>query len=101
MASPRLERVMTDNHLSHTRSQHLAKAMTTLGANHMPIHPHCPWQNGKVERYNRTLQTEQAYRQAYLNNTHRLDTHTPWVEHYNTQRRHPAIEGQPPTTRLS
>ena len=26
------------------------------------IKPHCPWQNGKVERFNRTLQTEWAYR---------------------------------------
>ena len=27
-----------------------------LNAKHVFIRPHCPWQNGKVERYNRTLQ---------------------------------------------
>lgn len=25
------------------------------------IKPHCPWSNGKMERYNRTLATEWAY----------------------------------------
>ena len=32
------------------------------------IKPHCPWQNGKVERLNRTLATEWAYRTAYTSN---------------------------------
>ena len=42
--------------------------MTALGAKHVFIRPHCPWQNGKVERYNRTLQVEWAYRQVFLSN---------------------------------
>ena len=42
--------------------------MAALGAKHMFIRPHCPWQNGKVERFNRTLQVEWAYRQPFTSN---------------------------------
>ena len=35
------------------------------------IRPHCPWQNGKVERLNRTLLTEWAYRQVFTDNDQR------------------------------
>jgi hypothetical protein len=35
------------------------------------IKPHCPWQNGKVERFNRTLQIEWAYRQVFRSNPDR------------------------------
>ena len=59
-----IERVITDNHFSYRRSIDVKNAMTTLGATHKFIKPHCPWQNGKVERFNRTLATEWAYRQA-------------------------------------
>lgn len=92
---------MTDNHWSYTKSTRVAEAMTVLGARHILIKPHCPWQNGKVERYNRTLQTEWAYRQVFTSNTQRSNALAPWLTHYNNQRRHSAIGGQPPTSRLS
>ena len=57
---------MTDNHMSYKRSRDVRDAITVLGARHLFIKPHCPWQNGKVERYNRTLQIEWAYRQIFL-----------------------------------
>ena len=49
--------VMTDNHWSYTRSASLPRLLTDTGIEHVLIKPHCPWQNGKVERFNRTLQT--------------------------------------------
>ena len=62
----RIERVMTDNALSATDSRPTPPPRsTTLGATHKLIRPHCPWQNGKVERFNRTLQIEWAYRQVF------------------------------------
>lgn len=64
------------------------------------IKPHCPWQNGKVERFNRTLATEWAYRQPYRSNDERTAGFTTWLEHYNTERHHHAV-GAAPTTRLS
>jgi transposase InsO family protein len=96
-----IERVMTDNHFSYKRSNDVADAMTALGAKHVFIKPHCPWQNGKVERYNRTLQIEWAYRQVFLSNQARCAALAPWLEFYNTERRHSALGGHPPTDRLS
>jgi transposase InsO family protein len=60
----------------------------------------CPWQNGKVERLNRTLATEWAYRQTFTTNAARTAALAPWLEHYNTVRRHSALKGNPPISRL-
>lgn len=57
--------------------------------------------NDKVERYNRTLQIEWAYRQVFLSNAERSAALAPWLEFYNTGRRHSAIGGKPPISRLS
>ncbi len=97
----RIERVMTDNHFSYRLSNDVAAVIAELGAKHKFIRPHCPWQNGKVERFNRTLQVEWAYRQVFLNNDDRCAALAPWLEHYNTERRHTALAGLPPVSRLS
>ena len=91
----RIERVMTDNHFSYRLSNDVQDVLAALGAKHILIRPHCPWQNGKVERLNRTLQTEWAYRQIFTSNTARAAALAPWLEHYNTQRHHTAIDGTP------
>jgi transposase InsO family protein len=96
-----IEAVMTDNHWSYTHSNDLAALLDQHGIRHMLIRPHCPWQNGKVERFNRTLQTEWAYRQVFTSNNQRTTALAPWLEHYNTQRRHSALGGLPPISRLS
>jgi transposase InsO family protein len=96
----RIEQVITDNHMSYRLSNDMRDALTTLGARHLLIKPHCPWQNGKVERFNRTLATEWAYRQTFLTNTERQRALAPWIAHYNTDRRHSALGGQPPVSRL-
>lgn len=96
----RIERVITDNHLSYRRSADLADVIARLGARHLFIKPHCPWQNGKVERFNRTLQTEWSYRRVFTSNTDRAQALAPWLEFYNTQRRHSALNGLPPISRL-
>jgi transposase InsO family protein len=97
----RIERVLTDNHFSYRHSNDVAAVMAELGAKHKFIRPHCPWQNGKVERFNRTLQVEWAYRQVFLSNDDRCAALAPWLEHYNTERRHTALAGLPPLSRLS
>ena len=93
--------VMTDNAWSYTHSNELRAFLAELNAKHVLIRPHCPWQNGKVERFNRTLQTEWAYRHVFVTNTERTDALAPWLEHYNTRRRHSALGGNPPISRLS
>jgi transposase InsO family protein len=95
---PRIERVMTDNAWAYRWS--LREVVAELGARQKFIKPHCPWQNGKVERLNRTLQTEWAYRQVFSSNDERTAALAPWLEHYNTQRRHSALGGKPPVSRL-
>jgi transposase InsO family protein len=97
----RIAEVMTDNHWSYTKSNALAAHIADLGAKHRLIRPHCPWQNGKVERLNRTLQTEWAYRRIFTSNAERTETLPIWLEHYNTRRRHSALGGHPPISRLS
>src|SRR6476661_2066147 len=96
-----IERVITDNHLSYRRSTDVKNAMTALRATHKFIKPHCPWQNGKVERFNRTLATEWAYRQVFTSNDERTAALAPWLHEYNTRRRHTALKGLPPVSRLS
>jgi transposase InsO family protein len=97
----RIEQLITDNHWSYRRSRNVQLAVAHLGARHRFIKPHCPWQNGKVERFNRTLQIEWAYRQVFTSNAERAAELAPWLEFYNTQRRHTALGGFPPTSRLS
>ncbi|WP_420873277.1 IS481-like element ISMyma4 family transposase [Mycobacterium marinum] len=93
-----IEWVMTDNAWAYRYS--LGAVCTEIGAQQIFIKPHCPWQNGKVERFNRTLQTEWAYRQVFTSNAQRNAALAPWLKHYNTQRRHGALGGLPPISRL-
>ncbi len=97
----RIEEIMTDNHWSYTKSHTVTEVIRSLDAKHLRIRPHCPWQNGKVERFNRTLQTEWAYRQVFTTNNERTAALQPWLEYYNHRRRHHALGGHPPISRLS
>lgn len=97
----RIERVITDNAWAYRKSTAFRQAVADLGAQQRFIRPHCPWTNGKVERFNRTLQTEWAYHQVFTSNTERAQALAPWLTFYNTRRRHTALEGQPPISRLS
>ena len=58
----RIERLMTDNAWAYRYS--LRDICAQHGITQKFIRPHCPWQNGKVERLNRTLAAEWAYRQV-------------------------------------
>ena len=96
-----IRQVMSDNAKNYTLSRVFQAALEEIGAQHLTIRPHCPWQNGKVERFNRTIQTEWAYRQVFDNNEQRSLALAPWLAHYNTGRNHSALGGQPPISRLS
>lgn len=95
-----IERVMTDNAFAYRHSNDVKRVCAALGAKQKFIRPHCPWQNGKVERLNRTLATEWAYRHAFTSNDARAAALAPWLEHYNTERRHSALGGKPPISRV-
>ena len=93
--------VMSDNAKNYVRSRDFKAALDALGAKHRLIRPHCPWQNGKVERLNRTLQVEWAYRRVYRTNAQRRRALQVWLRRYNTERPHSALGGRPPISRLS
>jgi len=78
----------------------IADAVAAIGARQLFIKPHCPWQNGKVERLNRTLATEWAYRQPYASNDQRTAALAPWLDYYNNERHHHGIGGQTPISRV-
>lgn len=94
----RIERLMTDNAWACRWS--LREVCAAHQIKQKFIRPHCPWQNGKVERLNRTLATEWAYRRAYTSNAERRAALAPWLEHYNTKRNHSSLGGRPPASRL-
>jgi transposase InsO family protein len=94
----RIERLMTDNARAYQFS--LREVCAAHNIRQKFIRPHCPWQNGKVERLNRTLATEWAYRQVFTSNDQRTAALAPWLAHYNTERRHSALGGLPPISRL-
>lgn len=95
-----VERVMTDNAWAYRHSTAWRDAMGVLGARQVFIRPHCPWTNGKVERFNRTLLTEWAYQRPYTSSGQRTRALRRWLIHYNTERRHTALAGHPPYDRL-
>ena len=94
-----IREVITDNAFTYRHSVAFRDAISVLGAKQRFIKPHCPWQNGKVERFNRTLQVEWAYRRPFASNTERAAALDPWLHHYNTERAHTALGGHPPVSR--
>ena len=70
-----VQELMTDNAWAYRWS--LREVCAAHEIKQKFIKPHCPWQNGKVERLNRTLQTEWAYRQVFTSNTARADALAP------------------------
>lgn len=93
--------VMTDNAMNYRLSRDFKAALAALGAKHVLTRPHSPWQNGKAERFNRTLQENWAYRQPFASNQERIDALDSWIEYYNYARGHTACGGLPPISRVS
>jgi transposase InsO family protein len=96
-----IERLITDNAWQYRHGTKLRELLADHRITHKFIRPHCPWQNGKVERFNRTLASEWAYRQVFTSNTERTNALGPWLIDYNTRRRHSALGGHPPISRLT
>jgi len=91
-----IDEVMTDEHLSYTRSVAVADALLELGARHKTTGAFRPWINGKVERYHRTLNDEWAYFRLYTTNAARLRALPRFVHRYNHRRPHTSLGGLTP-----
>lgn len=95
-----IKEVISDNAFAYRKSAEFKDAVAAIGAKQLFIKPHCPWQNGKVERLNRTLAIEWAYRQAYTSNDERTAAFTRWLHSCNNERHHHGIGGRTPISRL-
>jgi transposase InsO family protein len=96
-----VRRVMTDNAFAYRLSRDFQEALASLDAKHILIKPRHPWQNGKAERFNRTLQEGWAYRQVFESNQARTDALQPWLDFYNNHRPHGSLGGKPPISRCN
>jgi transposase InsO family protein len=96
-----IRRVLTDNAWSYRRNREWAAVCEALQIKRRFIKPHCPWTNGKAERFNRTLLTEWAYARTWTYNHQRTRALDNYLRRYNTQRGHSALAGRPPVSRLA
>lgn len=71
-----VERVMTDNGSGY-RSSLFNDWLEAAGIERKHARPYSPWQNGKVERMNRTLAQERQYARAYASEGERAAALSP------------------------
>jgi len=89
--------VMTDNGACY-RSHDFARALDQI--KHRRTRPYRPQTNGKVERFNRTINQEWAYAEVYASDDDRAATYAEWLHNYNHHRPHTGIGGQVPADRV-
>jgi transposase InsO family protein len=94
------ERVMTDNAWASTNNRSLRLLLRTRQITHIRTRPYTPRTNGKVERYQQTLQREWAYALEYASSQARRESLPHWVCHYNERRSHSALGNRPPLHRV-
>ena len=99
MAS-RVTGVLTDNGVGY-RSRLFETALVDTGVRHQRPRPYRPQTNGKVERFNRTLLQEWAYRRLHGSDAARDRALQPWVHRYNHRRAHAALGGRRPISRVN
>ncbi len=95
----RVERVMTDNGPGY-RSGEFNELLEAPGARHIYTRPFSPWQDGKVERMNRTIAQEWQYARAYSTEAERAAALPAFIVHYNWSRPHSACGGLSPMSRI-
>ncbi|WP_448624489.1 IS481 family transposase [Geodermatophilus sp. URMC 64] len=95
-----VERVLTDNGSAY-RSYAWREAHAQLGIKHSRTRVRRPQTNGKVERLNRTLLEEWAYKRLYPTETNRRAALSGWLHHYNHHRPHTALGNLPPISRCT
>jgi transposase InsO family protein len=74
--------------------------MARRAIHHIRTRPYTPRTNGKVERYQQTLQREWAYALEYASSQARRASLPHRVRHYNERRTHSALGNRTPRTRV-
>jgi transposase InsO family protein len=94
------ERLMTDNAFAYVHNRSLRALLRARAIEHLRTRPYTPRTNGKVERYQQTLQREWAYAMEYASSDARRASLPHWVRHYNERRTHSALGNRPPIERV-
>lgn len=85
----------SDNGLVFT-SRDYTRLVRSYGLKQEFITPHCPQQNGMVERVIRTLKEQCVHRNRFESQTHALRVIADWIAFYNQQRPHQALKMMTP-----
>lgn len=89
LPAARLPRIQTDNGSGYV-SQEFKKVLTEFGVGHVRITPHCPEENGLVERVNRTI--GEALEEVELRDyAHAREVIGGIIHWYNHERLHSAL----------
>jgi transposase InsO family protein len=91
---------MSDNAFTYTKNRGLRRLLRDRAVQHLRTRPYTPRTNGKVERYQQTLQCEWAYALEYASSAGRRESLPRWVRHYNESRSHSALGNRPPLARV-
>ena len=94
------ERLMSDNAWAYIHNRSLRELLDGCAITHIRTRPYTPRTNGKVERYQQTLQREWAYALQYASSQARRESLPHWVRHYNERRTHSALGNRPPIQRV-
>jgi transposase InsO family protein len=94
------ERLLTDNAFTYVHNRSLRDLLRARAIEHLRTRPYTPGTNGKVERYQQTLQREWAYALEYASSQPRRDSLPHWVRHYNQRRTHTALGNRTPLSRV-
>ena len=93
------QRILTDNGNAY-RSRLMAAICRARHLGQRFTRPYTPRTNGKAERFIQTLLREWAYRVPFASSAQRTTALTRWLHYYNWHRRHSALNGQPPISRV-
>jgi transposase InsO family protein len=94
------ERLMSDNAFTYVHNRSLRELLQSRAVRHIRTRPYTPRTNGKVERFNQTLQREWAYALEYASSEARREALPHWIDHYNERRTHSALGNRPPRARV-
>lgn len=85
----------SDNGLVFT-SRHYTALVKSYGLQQEFITPHCPQQNGMMERLIRSLKEQCVHRQRFESLSHASRAISDWITFYNTKRPHQALAMKTP-----
>jgi transposase InsO family protein len=94
------ERLMTDNAFAYTKNRSLRELLHQRAIDDLKTRPYTPRTNGKVERYQQTLQRDWAYALEYASSHARRASLPHWMRHYNERRTHSALGNRAPIDRV-